>query len=435
MKRLLSVIAVLLSSFMAIAQSGLEGTWHGRLSFPGGELTLVFHIDPENSTFDSPDQMAFGLEAEIKELNGSKVSVEVPSIGVKFEGNLMLGLLVGRFSQAGLELPLSLKRGEPQRNRPQTPKPPYPYLTEEVTFTNPEDGTVLSGTLSIPQDAGKDTPAVLLVSGSGLQDRNEEIFAHKPFHVIADHFARNGIATLRYDDRSVGKSSGEAAGATTETFMRDAEAGLDFLKSLDRFGNIGLAGHSEGGLIGFILAGRGLTDFIISLAGPAVKGSDCIIGQNRKILEASGVPVTTAAAYCRVLEEIYGNPGLTKERLGELSVAVPESMRKNLENIYEADDPWINHFVSFDPAEHISKITCPVMAVNGGKDMQVIADSNIGRLEALLKESGGNLLKTYPELNHMFQHCTTGLPDEYGKIEETISEEVLQDMTTWINSL
>ena len=165
---------------------------------------LVLHLDPVECTIDSPDQGAYGIPAELKTLNATKAHVEIPSLGASFEGNLMFGLLVGKFKQSGLEFPMSLKRGDIERKRPQTPAGPYPYASEDVTFSNPEDGAVLSGTLTYPSDHGCETPVVLLVSGSGLQNRDEEIYSHKPFLVIADHLARNGIASLRYDDRSFG---------------------------------------------------------------------------------------------------------------------------------------------------------------------------------------------------------------------------------------
>lgn len=433
LRTVIAVLAMTVLSLTVMAQSTLKGTWHGTLSVPGGELTLVFHLDPDKCTIDSPDQAAYGIPAELKELTASKARVEVPSLGASFEGNLMFGLIVGKFKQSGMEFPMSLKRGDIQRNRPQTPQEPFPYNVEEVSFTNPEDGAVLSGTLTYPSD--RCTTVVLLVSGSGLQNRDEEIFGHKPFLVIADHLARNGIACLRYDDRSAGKSVGSAEGADTRTFMKEAEAGLEYLRSLGRFSRIGLAGHSEGGLIAFLLAGEGKTDFIISLAGTAVDGAAVLVGQNKEVLKASGLPTNVVTSYCTALEKLYSDMDMTSEKLDEISAALPEALRQNLHAIKESNDPWIRYFISLDPAGSISKISCPVFALNGEKDVQVIAGSNLEVLKALLKDSGKNRIKAYPGLNHLFQHCTTGMPDEYGKIEETISQEVLTDISDWINSL
>ena len=434
-KIFLTAIAYMTMTVCAWAQSGLEGAWHGELSVPGGSLMLVFHLDPVECTIDSPDQGAYGIPAELKTLNASKAHVEVPSLGASFEGNLMFGLLVGKFKQSGLEFPMSLKRGDIERKRPQTPAGPYPYASEEVTFTNPEDGAVLSGTLTYPSDYGCETPVVLLVSGSGLQNRDEEIYSHKPFLVIADHLARNGIASLRYDDRSFGKSTGNAVGATTETFKKDALAGLEFLRSLGKFSKIGLAGHSEGGTIAFLLAGEGKTDFIISLAGTATDGATVLVEQNRKILKGNGIPESAVDDYCEVLAKLYADPDMTAEELGKLAAGLAPDMKQNIMSVRETKDPWVQHFISFDPGEAIRKIACPVMALNGENDVQVIADSNIPVLKELLKDNGKNMIKIYPGLNHLFQHSETGMPDEYGKIEETMSTEVLDDMTNWIKTL
>lgn len=438
MKNIRYIIIALLSvvvSFTAMAQSTLNGTWNGGLKVSGVELTIVLHVDPVECTMDSPDQGAYGIPAQIKEITASRIHVEVPSIGASFEGNLMFGLLVGKFKQSGLEFPMSLKPGDVERNRPQTPQEPYPYTSEDVSFANPEDGAVLSGTLTYPADYSSKTPVVLLVSGSGLQNRDEEVFAHKPFLIIADHLARNGIATLRYDDRSVGKSTGNAVGATTETFMKDALAGLEFLRSMNKFSKIGLAGHSEGGTIAFLLAGEGKTDFIISLAGTATDGVTVLVEQNRKILKGSGIPDSAVNDYCEVLAKLYADPDMTAEELSKLASDLAPDMKQNIMSIRETKDPWVQHFISFDPGEAIKKIECPVLALNGENDVQVIADSNIPRLQELLEDNGKNKIKTYPGLNHLFQHCTTGMPDEYGKIEETISTEVLNDIAVWINSL
>ena len=434
-KTFIAAVALTLISFSATAQSGLTGAWNGVLTFAGGELTVVMHIDPAGCTMDSPDQGAYGIPAVLKELTDSKVHVEIPSVGASFEANLMFGLLIGRFRQSGMEIPLSLKPGDIERKRPQTPQEPYPYTSEEVTFTNPEDGAVLSGTLTYPADYSSETPVVLLVSGSGPQNRDEEVYAHKPFLVIADYLARNGIASLRYDDRAVGKSTGNAVGATTETFKKDASSGLEFLRNLGKFSKIGLAGHSEGGTIAFLLAGEGKTDFMISLAGTVTDGATVLVEQNRKILKGSGVPESAVNDYCEVLAKLYADPDMTAEELGKLASGLAPDMKQNIMTVRETKDPWVQHFISFDPGEAIRKIECPVLALNGENDVQVIADSNIPRLQELLKDNEKNMIKTYPGLNHLFQHCTTGLPDEYGKIEETISTEVLEDITSWINRL
>lgn len=449
-RTVMAIIAMTAFSILSSAQDQLSGTWHGILSIPGAELTIVFHIDRNGCSIDSPDQGAYGIPADLKEMTSVKLAVEVPSIGAGFEGNLTFGLLVGRFRQSGLEFPLSLKRGDIIRNRPQTPSAPFPYTCEEATFTNPDDGAVLSGTLTVPSEYASDTPVVLFVSGSGLQNRDEELFGHKPFLVIADRLARNGIASLRYDDRSAGKSTGDASMATTETFMKDAAAGIDYLRSSGRFGKVGVIGHSEGGTISFLLAGEGRTDFIISLAGTAVNGVQILVEQNRKILNGSGLPEPVTDDYCAALQKVYAyriveylngkeeddNPEKTVDMLLDASgIRLPDELSANLVEVIRTINPWMMKFIMTDPGEWIRKIECPVMAINGEKDVQVIAGTNLSTLSELLPDSERHYIKAYPDLNHLFQHCSSGMPDEYGKIEETISEEVLSDITNWIRTL
>lgn len=446
LKSVLAALVITVSSATASAQEKFIGTWNGVLSIQGTELTLVVHIGQTECAIDSPDQGAYGIPAELKELTDAKVHIDVPSIGASLEGNMMFGLIVGKFRQSGLEFPISLKSGDIERNRPQTPAGPFPYTSEEVTFTNPEDGAVLSGTLVCPEDFSTDTPVVLFISGSGMQNRDEELFGHKPFFVIADHLARNGIASLRYDDRSYGKSTGDASEATTETFMKDAASGIDFIRSLNRFGKTGVIGHSEGGTIAFMLAGEGKADFIISLAGASANGTDVLVEQNRKIMTGSGIPEAMTDDYCKVLKILLGeyrdgktadeNPEETVRRLiSESDASFPKELTDNMAEILRTFNPWLAWFLALNPVEWIERIECPVMALNGEKDVQVIADQNLSLLKEKLPASEKHMIKAYPDLNHMFQHCSTGLTNEYVQIEETISEEVLDDITGWIKTL
>ena len=245
----------------------------------------------------------------------------------------------------------------------------------------------------------------MLVSGSGQQNRDEELMGHSPFLVIADYLARHGIATLRYDDRATGASvGGEVKNATTEDFMRDALAGLDFLRHQKAFGKVGLLGHSEGGAIAFMLASRKKTDFIVSLAGPGVKGDTLLVKQENCIQQLSGMPATMTVEQFRQQPEV-------------------QQMR------------WLQWFIDYDPSADIRKSRCPVFALNGDRDCQVISSQNLTAIRQLLPKSKKNLVKEYPTLNHLFQHCTTGLLTEYSEIEETISPEVLSDIAQWINGL
>jgi pimeloyl-ACP methyl ester carboxylesterase len=293
--------------------------------------------------------------------------------------------------------------------RPQTPQPPFPYETEEVTFRNERDSATLAGTLTWPvgYDAkSKQKPMVVIfVSGSGQQNRDEELFEHKPFLVLADYLARQGIATLRYDDRATGQSvGGDVKNATSEDFARDALAGIDYLRNRKAFSKVGILGHSEGGLIAFMLGGKKKVDFIVSLAGPSVKGDTLLATQGNRIMILSG-------------------------QLPNMSV------KKYRETVAEMNNPWINWFIDYDPSDDIRQTRCPVFALNGDRDCQVISTLCLPAFQRLLPTSKKNRIKQYPGLNHLFQHSATGVPTEYGEIEETIAPEVLSDIAEWINSI
>lgn len=411
---LIILLAIVTKTGLAQVQSttALLGSWSGKLNVGAMSLTLVLHLEQAdgevNITLDSPDQGAKGISASKEFLSDDSIAVKVEAIGMTYRARLKDGKLDGMFAQNGVKIPLGLTKGAVEaKKRPQLPKPPYPYETEEVTFMNENDGATLAGTLTWPvgYDKKQKPMVVLLVTGSGQQNRDEEVFEHKPFLVIADYLARQGIATLRYDDRATGKSvGGDVANGTTEDFSRDAAAGLDYLRSLKAFDKVGLLGHSEGGAIAFILGAQNKTDFIISLAGPGVKGDTLLAAQSNHILSLSGQPANMTVERYRQLEE--------SQQL-----------------------PWLRWFNDYDPSEDIRHTRCPVLALNGDRDCQVISSLNLTAIKQLLPLSKKNLVKEYPGLNHLFQHCTTGLPTEYGIIEETISTDVLQDIALWILNL
>ena len=392
--------------------TALLGSWSGKLNVGPVSLTLVLHLEQADgyvvATLDSPDQGAKGIPALKEFLSDDSVAVKVESIGMTYRARLRDGKLDGTFLQNGFSTKLVLTKGEVgEAKRPQTPKAPFPYETEEVTFRNEKDGATLAGTLTWPvgYDQKQKLKVVLLVSGSGLQNRDEKLFNHKPFLVIADYLARQGIATLRYDDRATGKSvGGEVTNATTADFARDAAAGLEYLRDRKAFCKVGLLGHSEGGLIAFMLAAQKKTDFIVSLAGPGVKGDTLLAAQGNRILTLSGQPANLTVEKYRQQDAVQQNP-------------------------------WIRWFIDYDPSANIRQTRCPVFALNGDRDCQVIASQNLEAIRHLLPSSNKNLTKEYPGLNHLFQHCTTGLSTEYGQIEETISPEVLGDIAQWINGL
>ncbi len=417
MKRQILTAVFLLISLAGMAQvapktTALLGTWTGKLNVGATSLTLVLHFEQADGyvvcTMDSPDQGAKGIGVYKNYLSEDSVSLSVIALGVNYRAKLKDGQLDGTFVQNGLRLPLVLKKGELERRRPQMPAAPYPYKTEDVTFVNQADNATLSGTLTYPVDyetmKEKEVPVVIMVSGSGLQNRDEELFDHKPFLVLADHLARHGIASLRYDDRGFGASEGGdrvQKDATTLDYKRDAEAGIQYLRSLKKFGKVGVIGHSEGGNIAFMLGADKKVDFVVSMAGVGVKADTALTAQANKILELQGQPA-------------------------RLSV---EQYRQNVQAL---QSPWMNWFIDYDPTADISAMKCPVMAINGDKDCQVISTLNLPSIRQLLQKNKHVLVKEYPSLNHLFQHSQTGLPTEYGNIEETISPEVLKDITEWI---
>ena len=412
MNRFLAIFVpvFLLAAPFSVAQ-GIKGSWKGELDFVSSKLAVVFHFDGDVCTMDSPDQGAKDIPAEVGFVSADSVSISNRQLDMAFSGKLRDGKIVGRFSQRGLSMPLVLTPGEFVRNRPQTPEPPFPYRSEDVSFSNGD--AVLSGTLVYPEgwNGRKKVPVALMVSGSGLQNRDEELYGHKPFLVIADYLARNGIATLRYDDRGTGTSTGDAANATTEDFMKDAAAGLDYLRSLGKFRKIGVIGHSEGGGIAFMLASRGRTDFIVSLAGPGVQGDSILLLQNLNALRQAGSPMTVTKEFVRA-------------------------------SVKSQNSPWLDYVMDYDPAADINGIRCPALILNGDRDVQVEAAVNIPSIESnLLRNRRGKYVskhtevKVYPGLNHLFQHCVTGQPFEYKDIEETVAPEVLEDISRWIAKL
>ena len=412
-----SIITTLLALVALTGQAqvspttALLGSWSGKLKVGAASLTIVLHLEQADGfvkvSLDSPDQGAKGISGFKEYLSDDSVAIKIESLGVTYRARLKEGKLDGTFSQRGFSFPLMMTKGVPEVKRPQTPKPPYPYETEEVTFTNEKDSATLAGTLTYPMgyDKKQKPMVVLFVSGSGQQNRDEELMEHKPFLVIADYLARQGIATLRFDDRATGKSvGGDVKNATSEDFMHDAKAGIEFLRNKKAFSKVGILGHSEGGTIAFMLGAQKKVDFIVSLAGPTVKGDTLLAAQSNRILGLSGQPATM-------------------------------TVEKYRQTVAPMKSHWINWFNDYDPSDNIRKTRCPVFALNGDRDCQVISTLCLPALKQLLPPSKKHLIKEYPSLNHLFQHCTTGLPEEYSQIEETISSEVLQDIVKWINTL
>jgi len=447
MKRilLLTLFSLITISF-AVAQS-LDGSWKGKLNVGGMELNLVLNFAHDadgkpTCTLDSPDQGAKGIPAEVVSEDPQKLKITVNAIGMAYEGALTDGELRGTFTQGGVSLPLNLKPGTVQINRPQAPKAPYPYKTEEVTISNSAANITLSGTLTYPvgyeKMKKKDVPVVVMVSGSGSQDHDEAIFGHKPFLVLTDYLARNGVASLRYDDRGVGRSTGDASQITTQTNMTDAEAALNFVKQTGKFGSSGLLGHSEGGIISFMLGAKGAPDFIVTLASPGVRGDSLLIEQTRTMLLYSGMTPKQCNNYCSGLRRLFDGIIAGKDAQAVLDMAAdvePLMGMKLTKDVVDAYySPWVRSYLCYDPTDDIRNTRCPVLAINGTSDTQVAAKTNLGAIRKLLPDNKKSVTKEYTGLNHLFQHSLIGMPTEYGKIEETISPDVLKDIAEWIKA-
>ncbi len=428
MKKLLLLVGnIVIGIFIANCQTGV---WSGNLDLQGTKLPIVFHLDENDPTVDSPAQGAKGIPIQINKAESYTISIIIPSIGASFNGLYANNKIMGKFSQAGMELPLVLTPGEHSLRRPQTPQPPFPYSQEEVSFSNGD--AILKGTLTLPTGFTKDTPVLIMITGSGLQNRDEEIFDHKPFAVIADALARNGIASLRYDDRGFGESTGDAVNCTTEDLMNDAMAGIDLLRQ--KFNRVGVLGHSEGGTIALMLGSDKKVDFIISLAGMAVSGKETLMDQNQYALSQAGYPQQTIDEYCELLALAFdGDESFTKKIN---SSSIPMELKQNLQaGLPQLNTPYMQYFLALDTRGKLGKIDCPVLALNGTKDTQVFYKKNIEALNDGLPSNDRNKITALDGLNHLFQHCSTGSLNEYATIEETISPEVLKIICRWIASL
>lgn len=465
MKRtILSVFTVLLLSIYAYGQrtfNDIRGSWAGKMKTPAGELQMVLHFsmtdaDTIKATADAPDQGAKDIPCGRVTLLDDTLFVDIPIVKGWYRGGFSSDtVLTGVWTQLGGMYDLELKKGAKpvEQKRPQEPKPPYPYREEEVKFMNTVENFSLAGTLTLPQGEGP-FPAVVLISGSGQQDRDETINNHKPFKVIADHLTRNGIAVLRYDDRGVGGSKGKTNNSTSLTNADDAEAAVNYLLQHPEINKkkIGLAGHSEGGLIAPIVASRNANiAFIVSLAGPGVRGYDLILRQSEDIMRVSGsseseitetvtsngqlfrmaIAQPDQRKFAKEAMEWYSkdldSKGLTQEERKEKMAAFTQGL-------VSVNNPWMRYFLDTDPAQFWSAVKCPVLALNGEKDLQVSHEMNLPVIKTAVRKGGNRKVKTVllPGLNHLFQTTETGSPNEYGKIEETFSPAVLELMTTWI---
>lgn len=455
--RIISLIMLMVcGNIYTVRAEAISGTWSGKLYIQGISLGIVFHIgeSPDADklpvvTMDSPDQGAKGIPVQTDFCNSDSIAVSAPALAMTYTGKLNGETIEGTFTQMGNSLPLNLTRGESARLRPQTPQPPFPYKTEEVTFISDEGRVTLAGTLTLPENADSNTPVVLMVSGSGLQDRDETLFGHKPFAVLADRLARAGIGSLRYNDRGVTPSTGDPSTAITRDFAQDALAGISFLNDKG-YNHHGILGHSEGGMIAFSLSD--FTDFIVTMGAPAISGHEIMLDQLNLKFEELGLDSEECARVRKVLSGVFTT--ITSQKPDTPAATLQTIVKQDMENsmtLYSdptfkewdllkamSEDlsfllsPWMTAFLSYSPKKDIAKTTCPALAIYGSKDTQVRPSLNVSPMNEL---NPNIQIKVYDGLNHLMQPCTTGKATEYGEIETTIDESVITDIINFINTL
>ena len=440
----------------------ITGQWNGILKVQGTQLRIVFNISKtENgftSTMDSPDQGAKGIPVSSTSFENSTLKLAVLNARIEYEG--ILGsdnIIVGNFKQNGMSFPLNLSKEIAEKEklvRPQEPTKPYPYYEEEVTFENKQAGITLAGTLTLPKKDGV-FPVVILITGSGPQNRDEEIMGHKPFLVISDFLTRNGIAVLRFDDRGTAASKGDFKTATTYDFSTDVEAGVAYLQTRKEINKkkIGLMGHSEGGIIAPMVASRSKDiAFIVLLAGTGIPGDQLLLLQQELIGKASGSSDTDLQMTKKINSgafDIVYKSNTTDQLKIDMTDYIKKALTDNPDALKQSgmseDDfvklqvsqvvnPWMLYFIKYNPAIALEKVKCPVLALNGDKDLQVAPKENLEAIKEALTKGGNKQVTTIelPGLNHLFQECKTGLPSEYATIEQTFSPIALAEILKWI---
>lgn len=443
--------------------AGLEGFWFGKLQTPLGGIRVMFRIKKEaggvvSARFDSPDQGVFDIPVDSVLMEKDKLAFALSKIGAGYQAVLDKDrtAMAGDWQQGGQTTALNLAWQEkaPDFRRAQEPRPPFIYAEEPVAIRNQKADIKLAGTMTLPLSQTP-TPAFILVTGSGAQDRNETIMGHKPFLILADHLARRGFAVLRMDDRGVGGSTGNLLESTDEDLAEDVAAQVEYLKTRKDVDprRIGVIGHSEGATVGAIAAAANRDiALLVLLAGPGVSGRDLVVRQGETLLRKSGLPDDFVAKSRQTQEAIFKTLAEEKDNavagqkmkaaVADLLTALSADQKLSgafAQNMFETQirtalTPWFRHFANFDPRSTLEKVKCPVLALNGGRDTQVPPDQNLPRIADALKAGNNPDFKTLelPKLNHLFQSCETGLPAEYGAIEETISPTALDAISEWI---
>ncbi|TDE15189.1 alpha/beta hydrolase family protein [Dyadobacter psychrotolerans] len=459
----LSIVMFFALSTLALRAQDVAGQWNGILKVQGMQLRIVFNITRSDkgyvSTLDSPDQKATGIPVTTTSFENQVLKLTIANAGISYEGTMdKTNVIVGTFKQGGQAIALNLSSKMPDKekiSRPQEPIKPYPYYSEDVTFENRIDNIVLAGTLTLPKEGGSNFPAVILISGSGPQNRDEELLSHKPFLVLSDHLTKSGIAVLRFDDRGTAMSKGNFQTATTRDLARDVQAAVSYLltrKEIDK-AKIGLAGHSEGGIIAPMVASESKdVSFIVMLAGTGIPGDQLLLLQQELIGRASGLSEQSLAAAKNVNKAAYdivGKSSDSEKLKTDLTTFMNKQVVDNPEwskssglsqeqfvslQVKELTKPWMIYFIKYDPAPALQNIKCPVLAVNGEKDLQVPSKENLSAIKAALEKAGNKkvTIKELVGLNHLFQECKTGSPSEYAVLEQTFSPVALNEVSEWI---
>jgi pimeloyl-ACP methyl ester carboxylesterase len=459
----LSILIISFLSTMSISAQDIAGQWYGQLKVQGIQLRLVFNITQTDkglsATMDSPDQGAKGIPATAS-FENPVLKIEIAMAKIAYEGTLgQDNIIAGTFKQGGQSFPLNLSKTKIEKEkllRPQEPTKPYPYHSEDISFANEKAGITLAGSLTLPTKEGV-YPAVILISGSGPQNRNEELMGHKPFLVLSDYLTKNGIAVLRYDDRGTAMSKGDFKAATTADFATDVEAAIDYLKTRKEIDKkkIGLIGHSEGGLIAPMVASQSKdVAYIVLLAGTGIPGDQLLLLQQKLVGKASGISdadLQKNEATNRNVFDIVKKSNSTEKLNADLTKYIGQALKENPNaskpagmsddvfvqlQVNQITNPWMQYFIKYYPSPALEKVKCPVLALNGEKDLQVPPKENLEAIKNALSK-GGNKKATVielPNLNHLFQECKTGSPTEYATIEQTISPTALVEIVNWLRA-
>lgn len=462
MKKLFTLFALIITA--TLSAQDITGTWHSLLKFPGGQLRIDINISNIGNgyavTFDSPDQGAKGIPTEQVTFKDNVLTWAIPQAGIRYSGKFENNAIKGTFTQGDGSLPLEFSREAVKvvvKKKPQEPVAPFPYKSEDVTFKNATANVTLAGTLTTPNTAGPH-PAVILLTGSGAQNRDEEILGHKPFMVLADYLTRNGFAVLRYDDRGIAESTGDFATATTADFATDAQAAFTYLKTRKEINGkkIGFAGHSEGGSVAAMAAAANPeVAYIVLIAGSILPGDQQMLLQNYILGKANGMPETELTKLGAINRKVYDvikqeadlaimktkiaavmnadlKPILLKQGITEPDIAQYIEVQSR-----ELASPWYSAFIKGNPGAALEKVKCPVLAINGSNDLQVEAKANLAAVEKAAVKAGNKNVKVMElqGLNHLMQESKTGKPAEYGDLEQTFSPVALEAIGSWLKTV